>query len=98
VPGLGWLFRARNTERVRTNLLVFIRPTILRDSVQAAFETNAKYRFIRDLQLQQAERPIPLLRGENRPLLPEPQPIPQPAPPPSESEAPQDQEAPNDGG
>jgi general secretion pathway protein D len=34
VPGLGWLFRARRTERVKTNLMVFIRPTILRDSVQ----------------------------------------------------------------
>ena len=31
IPGLGWLFRARRTDRERTNLMVFIRPTILRD-------------------------------------------------------------------
>ena len=51
--------------------MVFIRPTILRDSIQASFETDAKYQFIRDLQLEQADRPVPLLRGTERPLLPE---------------------------
>src|SRR5690606_11089364 len=30
IPGLGWPFRARNTERVRTNMMMFIRPVILR--------------------------------------------------------------------
>ena len=32
--------------------MVFIKPTILRDNVQAAFETNAKYNYIRDQQLR----------------------------------------------
>ncbi|NIW25333.1 MAG: type II secretion system protein GspD, partial [Gammaproteobacteria bacterium] len=78
VPGLGWLFRARTTERVRSNLMVFIRPTILRDNIQSSFETNTKYNYIRDLQLQQAEEPVQLMRDEVRPILPE---IPgQPAP------------------
>ena len=71
IPGLRWLFRARNAERVRTNLMVFIRPTILRDSEEARFETNAKYQYLRDLQLEDAEEPIPLLREETRPTLPE---------------------------
>ncbi|WP_428101928.1 type II secretion system secretin GspD [Candidatus Rariloculus sp.] len=71
IPGLRWLFRARNAERVRTNLMVFIRPTILRDSEEARFETNAKYQYLRDLQLEDAEEPIPLLRDETRPTLPE---------------------------
>ncbi len=71
IPGLGWLFRARTTEKVKTNLMVFIRPTILRDSIQASFETDAKYRYIRDLQLQQAEDTVPLMRNAERPLLPE---------------------------
>jgi general secretion pathway protein D len=70
VPGLGWLFRARFTERGKTNLMVFIRPTILRDTIQASFETNTKYNYIRDLQLQQAEEPIRLMRDVERPLLP----------------------------
>jgi general secretion pathway protein D len=71
IPILGGLFRSQSAELVRTNLMVFIRPTILRDSVQAAFETNAKYRYIRDLQLQQNETPLPLMRDQTRPTLPE---------------------------
>jgi len=70
VPGLGWLFRARTAEKVKTNLMVFIRPTILRDSIQASFETDAKYRYIRDLQLQNAENDVTLMRDAERPLLP----------------------------
>jgi general secretion pathway protein D len=71
VPGLGWLFRARRTERVKTNLMVFIRPTILRDSVQSTFETNQKYNELRQLQLERYDEKVPLLRGEQRPLLPD---------------------------
>jgi general secretion pathway protein D len=70
IPGLGWLFRARTTENVKTNLMVFIRPTILRNSIQASFETDAKYSYIRDLQLQTAESAVPLMRNAERPLLP----------------------------
>jgi len=84
IPGIGVLFRSRTTEMVKTNLMVFIRPTILRDSVQAAFETNAKYRFIRDLQLEQGEDPVQLMREEQRPTLPElPAAQPSQAPPPT---------------
>ncbi len=94
IPGLGWLFRARTTEKVKTNLMVFIRPTILRDSVQASFETDAKYSYIRDLQLRQAEEPVPLMRNAERPLLPEiSAPVPMPTPPPVQS-----QESEADGG
>ena len=71
LPGIGALFRSQSTELEKTNLMVFIRPTIMRDSVQAAFQTNAKYRYIRDLQLQQAERSVRLMSDEQRPTLPE---------------------------
>jgi len=92
IPGLGWLFRARSTDRVKTNLMVFIRPTILRDNIQASFETNTKYNYIRDLQLQQAEEPVQLMRDATRPLLPEiGSPPPVTPPPPAAVEG-------NDGG
>ena len=51
--------------------MVFIRPTILRNSVQAAFETNAKYSYIRDIQLRQGEENVQLMRDAERPILPE---------------------------
>ena len=71
IPGIGALFRSRSTELEKTNLMVFIRPTILRDSVEAAFQTNAKYRYIRDLQIQQSEQNVPLMSDAERPMLPE---------------------------
>jgi general secretion pathway protein D len=79
IPGLGWLFRARKTERKKSNLMVFIRPSILRDADDARFQTNAKYRYIQDLQRQMADDPVRLMRDTDRPELP-----PLPEPPPDE--------------
>ena len=70
IPGLGWLFRSRKTDRSKTNLMVFIRPTILRDVEDARFQTGAKYRHIQDLQQQLDDEPVGLMRGEQRPALP----------------------------
>ena len=84
IPGLGTLFRSQSTEFDKTNLMVFIRPTIMRDSAQAAFQTDAKYRYIRDLQLQQGERNVQLMGDAQRPTLPELQAVEPPAEPPSD--------------
>lgn len=53
IPLIGALFRSTSTQKIKTNLMFFIRPTILRDSTQATFETNQKYNYIRGLQLSQ---------------------------------------------
>ncbi len=71
IPILGNLFRARKTEKVKTNLMIFIRAEILRDSSQAAMETNAKYNLIRDVQQGNQGDSIALMPGTNRPILPE---------------------------
>jgi len=55
IPLLGMLFRSNSTQKIKTNLMFFIKPTILRDDVQAAFETNAKYNYIRDVQLAESK-------------------------------------------
>ena len=70
IPGIGALFRSRKTDKVKTNLMVFIRPTILRDSVQTSRETNAKYQMIRDVQQGLTKDAVPLMRNEERPILP----------------------------
>ena len=70
IPGFGWLFRSRTSDRSKTNLMVFIRPTILRNAADARFQTNAKYRYIQDLQRQMAEDPVILMREFERPQLP----------------------------
>ena len=51
LPLIGGLFRASSESREKTNLLLFIRPTILRDSAQADAATNAKYNYLRRQQL-----------------------------------------------
>ena len=97
IPGLGWLFRARNTERARTNMMMFIRPVILRDSVQRQSVTTEKYEYFRQLQLEQSEQPIRLMREETVPLLPELEPVPaQPEQEPSTPDGAQESES-NDG-
>jgi general secretion pathway protein D len=67
IPLLGGLFRSNSTNLVKTNLMVFIRPKILRDSSQTAYETNSKYRMIRDAQLGGT---VDLMPGTDRPVLP----------------------------
>ncbi len=70
VPILGELFKTRSGQTRKRNLMVFIRPTILRDGVQAAIETNAKYNVLRDQQLRRRNGKVTLLPGERQPTLP----------------------------
>ena len=70
IPVIGNLFRARKTEKVKTNLMIFIRPTILRDAATTAIETNQKYNMMRDLQLGQQGTDIQLMPGVERTVLP----------------------------
>lgn len=70
IPLLGNLFRSRKTEKVKTNLMIFIRAEILRDASQTAMETNAKYNFIREVQRGNQGNDVALMPGQNRPMLP----------------------------
>jgi len=70
IPILGNLFRVRNTQKTKTNLMVFIRPRVVRTAEQASFETNAKYNYMRNLQLDRDNSKIKLLPGETAPALP----------------------------
>ncbi len=85
IPGLGWLFRSRKTDRRKTNLMVFIRPTILRNAADARFQSNAKYRYIQDVQREMAEGGVRLMRGEQPPELP---PLPESQAEPAPNDAP----------
>jgi hypothetical protein len=70
IPILGELFKTRSVDKVKTNLMVFIRPRILRDGVDAAIETNAKYNYIRNQQLDRHDGKVPLMPNERQPTLP----------------------------
>ncbi len=70
IPFLGALFRAQKTDKVKTNLLVFIRPKILRDAASISTETNAKYNLIKDVLDRTNEQGINLMPGEESFTLP----------------------------
>ena len=55
VPGVGRLFRSEGTETRRTNLMVFIRPTIIRDEADMRAVTSNRYDYIRNQQIQGSE-------------------------------------------
>ena len=70
IPILGELFKTRSVDKIKSNLMVFIRPRILRDGIDAAIESNAKYNYMRDAQLGINKGKVPLMPKERQPTLP----------------------------
>lgn len=70
IPLLGALFRSQKTVKKKTNLMIFLRATIMRDSADTSFQTNAKYNLIRKVQQGKEGESIQLMPGRERPILP----------------------------
>src|SRR5436189_34317 len=82
IPLIGLLFKTRNATSTKNNLILFIRPKILRDPSQAAFETDLKYNYMMDQQKDLSRREaLPLLPGVSRGKLEPPPPPPKPGNP-----------------
>ena len=95
IPIIGLLFKTRNATSTKNNLIMFIRPKILRDQAQAAFETDLKYNYMIDQQKKLNTREaLPLLPGVSRGKMP---PAP-PQPPPGTNPAPKGSTAPGNSG
>jgi general secretion pathway protein D len=67
IPFVGALFRSNSTRRIKQNLLVFIRATIIRDPIIARDLSQKKYNFMRNIQLMnipkdEDERSKPVLQ------------------------------------
>ena len=71
IPLLGWLFRSHSTAKEKQNLMVFMRPSIMRSAADAAFQTNQKYNYLRAQQIDAGENGFGLLKQKSSPLLPE---------------------------
>jgi general secretion pathway protein D len=54
IPGIGQAFRSDGTTHVKRNLMVFIRPTIIRDQRVANSVSRQKYNYIHARQLMHA--------------------------------------------
>jgi general secretion pathway protein D len=82
LPLIGNFFRAQNTTTSKTNLMIFMRPTILRDRTESLEVTGNKYNWMRNQQVLDNtidyEKQIPESHGrlapfeEVEPMLPKP--------------------------
>ena len=71
IPILGHLFKSTSTSVRKRNLMVFIRPTIIRDGVTMNEISHKKYQYIRAQQLKRQSQGIPLMPNTDGPSLPE---------------------------
>lgn len=70
IPIAGNLFRYRNRQRTKTNLVVFLRPVILRDESSYSEMTQSRYDYVIGQQRAVSE-PVRLMRNEpTAPQLP----------------------------
>ena len=70
IPVLGRLFRSDVVSVTKSNLLVFIRSTIIRDDADLAGATAEKYRYIREQQRERRAQGLRFLDDNVMPVLP----------------------------
>jgi general secretion pathway protein D len=71
IPVLGHLFKSRSSKHSKRNLMIFLRPRILRDEATQAAISSERYNFLRAEQIRMRENTELRYRGEQQPLLPE---------------------------
>lgn len=78
IPYVGALFRSESRSKTRTNLMVFLRPVVMRDAATATKLTLDRYDLIRARQADAQPTQNMLLPVEGSPVLPayEPSPLP----------------------
>jgi general secretion pathway protein D len=81
IPFLGNLFRSRSRDRTKTNLMVFIRPTIIRNAEDAAKLTGDRYQYVRAEQARREATADPSIDALVRDYLKAPIPGAPAAPP-----------------
>ncbi|WP_408634194.1 type II secretion system secretin GspD [Paraferrimonas haliotis] len=69
IPIIGHLFKSSNSATRKTNLMVFIKPTIIRDGLTMTGVTGRKYNYFRALQLEQQDKGVNLMPNTDVPVL-----------------------------
>ncbi len=71
LPVLGHLFKSTSTSTRKRNLMVFLRPTIIRDGTIMNEVTKNKYNYMRAQEILQRQNGLSLMDDEKLPLLQE---------------------------
>ena len=61
IPFFGALFRNETRSRSKTNLMVFLRPVVVRDDASAEVLSNGRYQFMQSLQKEASKEPTSVL-------------------------------------
>lgn len=69
IPLVGNLFKGRDSSNIKTNLMVFIRPTIFRTTEKASQEAEKRYVQLRLEQLEHLEKTDTLLKDKDETML-----------------------------
>ncbi|HBA7791627.1 TPA: type II secretion system secretin GspD, partial [Escherichia coli] len=70
IPLIGYLFKSTADKKEKRNLMVFIRPTILRDGMAADGVSQRKYNYMRAEQIYRDEQGLSLMPHTAQPVLP----------------------------
>lgn len=70
IPLIGNLFKSTVDKKEKRNLMVFIRPTILRDGMAADGVSQRKYNYMRAEQIYRDEQGLSLMPHTAQPVLP----------------------------
>ncbi len=70
IPFLGYLFRYQSKRRGKTNLMVFLRPIVVRNEVQSVALASDRYDYLRGSQRAIQPEPNALLPRTDSPMLP----------------------------
>ncbi|CAD5247621.1 general secretory pathway component, cryptic [Alteromonas sp. 38] len=70
IPILGNLFKSTSTSKRKRNLMVFLKPTIVRDGATMNSISHRKYNYIRALQLKRQQEGISLMPNAESPSMP----------------------------
>jgi general secretion pathway protein D len=88
LPLIGGLFRYKSRTQNKTNLMVFLRPTVVRDSAHANAYSGDRYNYIIGEQNRLKPSPSAVLPDMTAPTLP-PLTAPAPAPKPAQTPEPE---------
>jgi general secretion pathway protein D len=70
LPIVGNLFKYRTRSRTKTNLMVFLRPTVIRTSEQSVNVASDRYNYIRNVEMTAQPEGTVILPNMGTPLLP----------------------------
>ncbi len=70
IPFIGHLFKSTNNTKRKRNLMVFLRPTIVRDGKLMNDLSKEKYNYIRALEISKQEAGLELMSDDKLPILP----------------------------